>query len=115
MKQQSFCILIQSAGGTAFGVGVFVAHGCTVNTKALVVVGITFPILLPVVKAFSPFIALACLYLLYLGFCIHRIVCCGFPISACCTVLQYLPNPLCYKLQEVFFGYSGNLKTVLLS
>lgn len=57
--------LIHGAGDATFGAGVFFARGCTVYTKALVVVGITFPVLLPVVKAFSPFIALACLYLLF--------------------------------------------------
>lgn len=52
-----FLYLIQGAGSTAFGVGVFFAHGCTVYAKALVVVGITFPVVLLVVKAFSLFIA----------------------------------------------------------
>lgn len=61
----SLFYLIQGAGSTTFGAGVFFACGCTVYTKALVVVGITFPVLLLVVKAFSPFIALVCLYLLF--------------------------------------------------
>lgn len=51
--------VIQGAGST----GVFFAHGCTVYSKALVVIGITFSVLLLVVKTFSLFIALVYLYL----------------------------------------------------
>lgn len=58
-----FLYLIHGAGGTTFGAGVLFARDCIVYTKALVVVGITFPVLLLMVKALSPLIALACLYL----------------------------------------------------